>query len=47
MIREEATNIISLGNEPPEVLGFNTEEELNAALLPLMEEIDLVMARAA
>ena len=47
MIREDETNIISLGNEPPEVLGFHTEEDLNAALLPLMKEIDLAMPRAA
>ena len=30
---------ISLGNEPPEVLGFKTEEQIETALLPLMEEV--------
>ncbi len=30
---------ISLGNAPNEVLGFKTEEELEAALLPLMSEV--------
>ena len=30
---------ISLGNEPAEVLGFKTEEQIETALLPLMEEI--------
>ena len=31
--------VISLGDEPKDVLGFKTEEELEAALLPLMLEI--------
>ena len=30
---------ISLGNEPAEVLGFKTEEQIELALLPLMEEV--------
>ena len=30
---------ISLGNEPAEVLGFKTEEQIEAALIPLMAEI--------
>ena len=30
---------ISLGNEPAEVLGFKTEEQIETALLPLMEEV--------
>ena len=30
---------ISLGNEPAEVLGFKTEEQIEIALLPLMEEV--------
>ena len=31
--------VISLGNEPAEALGFKTEEQIETALLPLMEEI--------
>tara|TARA_B100001250_G_scaffold358414_1_gene334712 strand:- start:796 stop:921 length:126 start_codon:yes stop_codon:yes gene_type:complete len=31
--------IESLGNEPKEILGFETEEELELALKSLMEEI--------
>tara|TARA_Y100001968_G_scaffold77862_1_gene69152 strand:+ start:14802 stop:14945 length:144 start_codon:yes stop_codon:yes gene_type:complete len=31
--------VISLGDEPKDVLGFKTEEELEAALFPLMLEI--------
>ena len=31
--------IISLGNEPAEALGFKTEEQIETALLPLMEEV--------
>ena len=31
--------VISLGNEPAEVLGFKTEEQIETALIPLMEEI--------
>ena len=31
--------IISLGNEPAEVLGFKTQEQIETALIPLMEEI--------
>ena len=30
---------ISLGNEPAEVLGFKTEEQIEAALIPLMAEV--------
>ena len=30
---------ISLGNEPAEVLGFNTEEQIETALIPLMAEV--------
>ena len=29
---------ISLGNEPAEVLGFKTEEQIEKALIPLMAE---------
>ena len=31
--------VISLGNESAEVLGFNTEEQIEAALIPLMAEV--------
>ena len=30
---------ISLGNEPAEVLGFKTEEQIETALIPLMSEV--------
>tara|TARA_B100000965_G_scaffold43809_1_gene32105 strand:- start:457 stop:603 length:147 start_codon:yes stop_codon:yes gene_type:complete len=30
---------ISLGNEPAEVLGFKTEEQIEKALIPLMAEV--------
>ncbi len=39
MIRESATTVLSLGDEPLEVLGFNTEEELEIVLLSLMSEV--------
>ncbi len=29
---------ISLGNEPAEVLGFKTEEQIERALIPLMAD---------
>ena len=31
--------VISLGNEPLEVLGFKTEEQIETALIPLMAEV--------
>lgn len=31
--------VISLGNEPAEVLGFKTEEQIETAIIPLMEEV--------
>ena len=31
--------IISLGNEPAEVLGFKTEEQIETALIPLMADV--------
>ena len=31
--------VISLGNEPAEVLGFQTEEQIDKALIPLMAEL--------
>ena len=30
--------LISLGNEPPELLGFKTEEQIETALIPLMAD---------
>ena len=33
------TIFISLGNEPAEVLGFKTEEQIETALIPLMAEV--------
>ena len=31
--------VISLGNEPAELLGFKTEEHIETALIPLMAEV--------
>ena len=31
--------VMSLGNEPPEALGFKTEEQIEIALIPLMAEV--------
>ena len=31
--------VISLGNEPAELLGFKTEEQIEKALIPLMAEV--------
>ena len=31
--------VISLGNEPAEVLGFKTENQLETVLIPLMAEV--------
>ena len=31
--------VISLGNEPAEVIGFKTEEQINTALIPLMADV--------
>ena len=30
--------VISLGDEPPELLGFKTEEQIEIALIPLMAD---------
>ena len=30
--------LISLGNEPAELLGFKTEEQIETALIPLMAD---------
>ena len=38
---DSTTNdLCSLGLEPIDVLGFNSEEELLDALVPLMDELD-------
>ena len=31
--------VVSLGNEPLEVLGFKTEEQIEIALIPLMADV--------
>ena len=38
MLPESQCEINSLGNESLTLLGFDSEEELEAALLPLMQE---------
>ena len=38
---EQIQDLYSLGIEPLDVLGFQTEDELLDALLPLMQEIDI------
>ena len=47
MITQIKTELICLGDEPAEVLGFQTEEELEAALSPLMEDITVKETIAA
>jgi len=39
MINAVESISISLGNEPAELLGYKTEEQIERALIPLMEEI--------
>ena len=39
MTNPEESVAISLGDEPAEVLGFKTEEQIETALAPLMEEV--------
>ena len=39
MTKPVESMFISLGNETAEVLGFKTEEQIETALLPLMEEV--------
>ena len=39
MNNSEEPIVISLGNEPAEVLGFKTEEQIETALIPLMAEV--------
>ncbi len=41
MITSSEIFIESLGTEPFEIFGFQTEEELESALLPLLEEVNL------
>ncbi len=41
MLQAIETEIHSLGLEPLEVLGFQTEKELEAALVPLMQEKEI------
>ena len=36
MTNSVESTFISLGNEPAEVLGFKTEEQIETALIPLM-----------
>ena len=31
--------VVSLGNEPPEALGYKTEDQIETALIPLMADI--------
>ena len=39
MTNSVESTFISLGNESAEVLGFKTEEQIEIALIPLMEDI--------
>tara|TARA_B100000945_G_C19827304_1_gene343302 strand:+ start:88 stop:231 length:144 start_codon:yes stop_codon:yes gene_type:complete len=39
MINSIESIVISLGNEPAEVLGFKTEEQIEKALIPLMADV--------
>jgi len=39
MTNSVETIVISLGNEPAEVLGFKTEEQIETALIPLMADV--------
>ena len=43
----ETTEIASIGTEPPEILGFKSERELEEALVPLMQDIEQVDLIAA
>ncbi len=47
MITSLETEVYSIGTEPMEVLGFENEKDLEAALFPLMQELkseDLIAA---
>ena len=39
MFKKEESEICSLGVEPMELLGFESEKDLEAALAPLMQEV--------
>ena len=39
MTNSVETIVISLGDEPAEALGFNTEEQIEIALIPLMADV--------
>ena len=39
MTKPVESMFISLGNETAEVLGFKTEEQIETALVPLMEDV--------
>ena len=39
MINSVESIVISLGNEPSDVLGFTSEEQIEAALIPLMADV--------
>ena len=39
MTNSVETIVVSLGNEPPEALGFKSEEQIEIALIPLMAEV--------
>ncbi len=39
MTNSGESSVISLGNEPAEVLGFETEAQIEIALIPLMAEV--------
>ncbi len=41
IMSKQIQDLYSLGIEPLDVLGFETEEELLDALVPLMQEIDM------
>ena len=40
---QQIQDLYSLGIEPLDVLGFQTEEELLDALIPLMQELDILI----
>tara|TARA_B100001250_G_scaffold173304_1_gene149166 strand:+ start:131 stop:274 length:144 start_codon:yes stop_codon:yes gene_type:complete len=39
MTNSVETIVVSLGNEPPEALGYKTEDQIETALIPLMADI--------
>ena len=40
MTNSVETIVVSLGNEPPEALGFKSEEQIETALIPLMADVN-------